>query len=89
MIKLVSTQSLSFENKEELIDKLIRFVYEYGNEGAPLDYENPESWTDEAIQQFLKERGGSFLYDQVGRELENWIDDSQKSKANYELVEEY
>lgn len=89
MIKLVSTQSLSFENKEELIDKLIRFVYEYDSEGAPLDYENPESWTDEAIQQFLKEKGGSFLYDQVDRELENWIDDSQKSKANYELVEEY
>lgn len=94
MIKLVLTQSLLFNSKEELIDKLIKFVkvneYEMGTiRSAPTDYEDPKSWTDEAVQYFLDKKGGSFLYGQLDNfeEIEEWMDDSEKSGATYQLVE--
>lgn len=94
MIKLVLTQNLSFNSKEELINELITFVkehlYEIGVGSAPTDYEDPKSWTDEDIQYFLNEKGGSFLYSQMDicDEIEDWIDNPEKSGASYQLIEE-
>lgn len=78
-MKVQFTVSFEFENREELVRDIIEAITsmydaseldsDYEDFDIPEDWKNPESWTDEAIIDFLNRGGGQFIEDTYGPEL--------------------
>lgn len=85
MIKVILSTSLTFNNREELVNELIEIINDQDltndesyQEYVPANWDDPNGWSDEDLTNFIANCGNFLVYNHIDSEelFQDWINET-------------